>query len=79
LRGGVPPTSPTMPPRMSTVRGADAVRLRLVHVTLVITVAHCGHDSASSSTANNCSGVIVRPTVLRKRNGAWPSTVEHGA
>jgi hypothetical protein len=23
--------------------------------------------------------VIVRPTLLTKRNGAWPSTVEHGA
>ena len=59
-----------MPPRMSTAGGADAVRFGLVHVTLVITVAHCGHDSASASTSNSCSGVIARSTVLTKRNGA---------
>src|SRR5262245_63597056 len=60
-----------MPPRMSTVRVVPTPwGCGLVHVTLVITVAHCGHDSASSSTSNTCSGVIARSTVLTKRNGA---------
>src|SRR3954454_18326850 len=50
-------SSPTMPPRMSTVRVVPVpCGCGLVHVTLVIAVAHCGHDSASSSTSNTCSG-----------------------
>src|ERR1700742_4916838 len=64
-------SSPTMPPRMSTVRVVPTpCGCGLVHVTLVIAVAHCGHDPASSSTSKACSGVIVRSTVETKRNGA---------
>src|ERR1700682_4241919 len=65
-------SAPTMPPRMLTVRVVPTPRgSGLVHVTLVIAVAHCGHDSASSSTSKSCSGVIARSTVLTNRNGAW--------
>jgi hypothetical protein len=64
-------SSPTMPPRMLTSRVVPTPwGCGLVQVTLVIAVAQCGHDSASSSTSNTCSGVIVRSTVLTKRNGA---------
>src|ERR1700754_4633692 len=64
-------SSPTIPPRMWTVLVVPTPwGCGLVHVTLVIAVAHCGHDSASSSTSNTCSGVIVRSTVETKRNGA---------
>jgi hypothetical protein len=46
----------------------------LVHVTLVITVAHCGHDSPSASTSKTCSGVIARSRVRTKRR-CLPGTV----
>ena len=36
----------------------------LVQVTLVMTLAQCGHASASSSTSKSCSGVIARSTLL---------------
>jgi hypothetical protein len=63
--------SPVMPPRMLTTRLVPTpCGSGLVHVTLVITVAQCGHDSASSSTSHACSGVIGRSTVLTKRKGA---------
>jgi len=62
---------PTMPPRMSTVRVVPTPRgSGLVQVTLVITVAQRGQDSASASTSNSCSGVMARSTLLRNRNGA---------
>ena len=42
-------SSPTMLPRMLTVRVVPTPRgSGLVHATLVITVAQCGHDSASA-------------------------------
>src|SRR5690606_29605199 len=64
-------SSPTIPPRMCTVRVVPTPRgSGLVQVTLVITVAHCGQESASASTSNNCSGVMLRSTVLTNRYGA---------
>jgi hypothetical protein len=58
-QAGGAPTSPMMPPRISTVRVAPTSwGCGLVHVTLVIAVAHCGHYSASSSTSNTCSGDV---------------------
>src|SRR5690242_1262092 len=64
-------SSPTMPPRILTVLVVPTPRgSGLVHVTSVIAVAQCGHDSASASTSNNCSGVMVRSTVLTNRYGA---------
>ena len=60
-----------MPPRMLTTRVVPTpCGSGLVQVTLVITVAQCGQDSASSSTSQTCSGVIARSTVLTNRNGA---------
>src|ERR1700733_11294143 len=62
---------PTMPPRMSTVRVVPTPRgSGLVQVTLVITLAQCGQDSASASTSNSCSGAIASSTLLVNRNGA---------
>ena len=73
-------SSPTMPPRMLTVRVVPTpCGCGLVHVTLVIAVAQCGHDSASSSTSNTCSGVMARSTVLTNRNGACVDEVQADA
>ena len=64
-------SSPTMPPRIVTVRVVPMPRgSGLGHSTRVITVAQRGHESASPSTSKSRSGVIGRSTVLTKRKGA---------
>ncbi len=62
---------PTMPPRISTVRVVPTPRgSGLVQVTLVITGAQRGQESASARTSNSCSGVTARSTLLVNRKGA---------
>src|SRR5579875_3824266 len=64
-------SSPTMPPRMCTTRVVPTPRgSGLVQVTLVITDAQRGQDSASARTSKSCSGVIARSTLFANRYGA---------
>src|SRR3954464_1890423 len=57
-------SSPVMPPRMlTTLVVPTPCGWGLVHVTLVMAVAQCGHDSASSSTSHTCSAEMGRSTV----------------
>src|SRR3954464_553807 len=76
-------SSPVMPPRMlTTLVVPTPCGWGLAHVTLVMAVAQCGHDSASSSTSHTCSGEMGRSTVLTNRKGAMSTksspTRSHG-